>query len=106
MTKNGPPVYRVGRGPIAQRQMAQLMKRATEIGIGAEVAATLRAIGRFLQTQADTWGDPQYHTKLPGGVVLRAMVDPFIVKYALFEAEKAVLLLEVRAMPDHPLAFG
>jgi len=105
MTKNGPPLYRVDRVPNAERQIVKLFQRAAELGIVAEVAETLRTIIHELQTQPGAWGDPQYNTKLPGGVVFCKVLHPLIAKYALYEHDRAVLLLEIWAAPGTPLAF-
>jgi hypothetical protein len=105
MTSNGPPRYRVEPVPVAERQIAKLLQRAAQLGTMAEVIGTLRGIIRKLESQPGTWGDPQYHTHLPGGVVLRGFLKPLVVKYALFEKDRAVLLLEVWALPGHPLAL-
>jgi hypothetical protein len=105
MTTNGPPRYRVDHVPVAKLQLVKLMQRAAELGITAEVAGTLRTIVQQLETRPGKWGDPQYDTHLPGGVVLRRWLHPLIVKYAFFEMDRAVLLLEVWAVPGHPLAL-
>jgi hypothetical protein len=90
---------------VVKDQIVKLMHWAAELGIATELASTLRTIVRKLETALALWGGPQYTTHLTGGVVLRRWVDPLIVHYALFAAERVVFLLEVRAAPDHPLAL-
>jgi hypothetical protein len=104
MTTNGRLLYRVDRVPAALQQIAKLMRRAAELGSAAEVAQMLRTVVHKLETKPSTWGDPQNNTHLPGGVVMRQWLHPLIVKYVLFEMDRVVVLLEVRAVPGHTLA--
>jgi hypothetical protein len=39
----------------------------------------------------------------PGGFVLRGLHFPPIVRYAAFERERAVIILDLRVFPGHPL---
>jgi hypothetical protein len=52
------------------------------------------------------WGDPEYNTKHPGGVVCHGLDDPLLVRFAVYEAEQAVLIIEVEPLPNSPLAGG
>jgi hypothetical protein len=105
MTGNGQPRYRVEPVTGAEAQMVKLLQRAAQLDRTAKVVAALRAIVRVLETQPSGWGDPLYKTHLHGGLVLRGVQRPLVAKYALFEQDRAVLLLDVRALPGDPLGL-
>jgi hypothetical protein len=95
--------YKVGRLAVVNEQIRQLGQRAKVLGLRQEVNDALLAVLAKLETEPLTWGDPQYATRHPGGFVLRGLHFPFIVRYAAFERERAVILLDLRVFPGHPL---
>jgi hypothetical protein len=85
-------------GP-AKEQMRRLIQKGASLNRKQEVVDALNVIIRRLRTQPLEWGDPEYRTRHPGGMVVRGAKDPVFVRYAVYEDEKAVLLLKVQAMP-------
>jgi hypothetical protein len=91
------PAYKVTLvGPV-KKQMRDLHRKATTLGKHQEVVDALKAVIGHLQTGPLGWGDPQHRTRRPGGTVFHGIHGPVIARYAVFEAEKVVFLLDVRA---------
>jgi hypothetical protein len=88
-------------GP-AEEQIRALLAEAAIRGELREVLAALRATARELKTRPQDWGDPVHRTHKEGGVVYHRIFSPLLVRYAVFESEKVVWLLNVRAMPGSP----
>jgi hypothetical protein len=51
-----------------------------------------------LQADPTTWGDPEYNLHQPGACVYHGIYDPVIVKYAVFERDKVVLVMKVSVL--------
>jgi hypothetical protein len=96
--------YKVSRLEIVNEQIRQLGQRATLLGMSQEIKDALLEVVAKLETEPLTWGDPQYATRHPGGLVLRGLRFPLLVRYAAFENERAVIILHLRVFPGHPLA--
>jgi hypothetical protein len=90
-----PQGFRVDRVPEVNRQVRALGEEAARRGLRAEYLAALRRIVQRLQTDPVEWGEPEYHTALPGGLVCRGVVDPVCVQYAIYAEERAVLILNL-----------
>ena len=95
--------YQVGRLAVVNEQIRQIAQRAKQLGLRQEIEDALLAVVAKLETEALTWGDPQHATRHPGGLVLRGLHFPLIVRYAAFERERSVILLDPRVFPGHPL---
>src|SRR5579884_3236645 len=95
--------YKVSRLATVNEQIRQIGQRAKVLGMHQDVKNALLAVVAKLETEPLTWGDPQYATRHPGGFVLRGLRFPLIVRYAAFEHERAVILLDLRVFPGHPL---
>jgi hypothetical protein len=106
MADNGQSHYTVDRVPKVTEQIRQLGQRAAVLGITGELVAALHAIVRKLERKPHTWGEPIYHTQLLGGMVRQAIQSPLHVRYAVYEAQRAVLILDLKPLPSHPLAGG
>jgi hypothetical protein len=63
----------------------------------------LETIVAKLETEPLAWGDPEYATKQQGGLVLRGLLFPFIVRYVTFEQQRVVCILKIQVFPGHPL---
>ena len=53
-----------------------------------------------LQAKPSTWGDPEYNLHTPGACVYHGICDPLVVKFAVFEHERIVLVMSLRLLPD------
>src|SRR4051812_26137136 len=95
--------YRLEPTGPADEQIHTLLAKAVTSGELREVLAALRAIARQLKTRPQDWGDPVHGTHKEGGLVYRGIKSPLIVRYAAYEPEKVVWLLDVRALPDSSL---
>ncbi len=95
--------YTVDRLPEVTVQIRQLVGRAKQMGLGRQVLDALEAIVTKLETQPLEWGDPEFATKKPGGLVLHGLLFPFIVPYVTFEQQRVVYILKIRVFPRHPL---
>jgi hypothetical protein len=52
----------------------------------------------ILQTEPTTWGDPEYNLHQPGACVYHGIREPVIVKYAVFERDKVVLVMSISVL--------
>jgi hypothetical protein len=86
--------------PVAH-EIRALKASAAAAGLQEEFAAALQKMASKLQTEPLTWGDPEYHLKKPGGVVYHAVIAPVLVRYAVYETERQVVVL--RITPVSPL---
>lgn len=93
MPEPAQPPYRVDRVPPVDQQLRGLGEEAVRRGLRAEFLAALRLILRKLQDDPLEWGEPEYHTVLPGGLVCRGVCRPLCVQYVAYAAERSVLIL-------------
>jgi hypothetical protein len=92
-------LYKVDRVSKVAKQIRQLhQKLATRVGRENFVNA-LSTLHEKLQNSLDQIGEPIHNTRRRGGVVHCGPFAPFWVRFALYEEEKVVLLLELRALP-------
>jgi hypothetical protein len=98
-----PEKYTVDRLPDVTVEIRRLVGRAKHLGTGPQVLDALEAIVAKLETMPLEWGDPEYATKQPGGLVLHGVLFPFIVQYVTFPQQRVVCILKIRAFPRHPL---
>lgn len=54
--------------------------------------------GATLRRDPLQWGDPEYGTKKEGGSVCHGVMHPFLVRYVVYELEKAVCILSVESV--------
>jgi len=104
MKGNHTPTYKVGRLAIAANQVHDLVKHAAAIGFGQELNKSLKAIVTLLKSAPLTWGEPQYHTHLAGGVVRHGVLEGLSVQFVVYENQRAVVILNIAPIGDHPLA--
>jgi|GEM_PF-4507795 len=98
-----PDKFKVDRLSSVTLQIQQLVEKAKRLGMGRQILDVLESIVEKLETNPMDWGDPEYATKQPGGVVLHGVHFPLIVHYAAFEQERVVCILDIRAFPRHAL---
>jgi hypothetical protein len=90
--------YRVARMPHVAKQMRDLAKKAALLGIKAELIAALESLDEQLRSSPLALGNPVHRTKKRGGVVCVGVIEPISVRFAVFESEKAVFLLDVKPL--------
>jgi hypothetical protein len=96
--------FKVSKYSRAAAQVRALAKRAVTLGIFDQFRATVRRVQSRLENDPLSWGDPEYNTKHPGGVVHHGIDDNLLVRFAVYEAEQVVCIIEVEALPRSPLA--
>lgn len=96
--------FRLDHLSRVKEQIGQLATKAANLGILDELLDALRSVEQQLRTRPLDWGDPQFHTHKQGGRVFRALHPPLIVRYAVFEEEHVVLILDIKPLPSSPLA--
>jgi hypothetical protein len=81
-------------GVIAQIHALQV--RAKQADIEAAYVGALKQIIRHLQTHPLEWGDPEYRQKHEGSVVCHGIVEMLFVRFAVYEIEEKVHILDIR----------
>jgi hypothetical protein len=98
MLSNGQPEYKVGYLPAAKQQIHDLAAGCTDHGQKKALASALKAMLAKLQTEPSIWGDPEYNLQKPGGCVYHGIIEPVIIRYAIYEHERIVLIMSVRLL--------
>jgi hypothetical protein len=51
------------------------------------------------------WGDPEYHTAHPGGIVCHGICNPLFVRYVVYTREQSVVILKLSLItgPTRPV---
>jgi hypothetical protein len=80
---NGPE-YKIERIADVDEQIRALVQEAAAAGAADTVFQALDTMLEQLKTKPLRWGDPQFRTRKKGGLVLRAICEPLIVRYAVF----------------------
>jgi hypothetical protein len=57
-----------------------------------------------LENRPLEWGDPEYHTKQPGGLVCHGIIDPLFVRFVVYEAQKVVVIINLTPLATSPLS--
>ena len=96
MSSPSEPNYRVSRLPHVLQQIKDLVNAATSDDERQQRINVLASVYKRLEDDPSDFGDPEYRTKKTGGKIYHAILRPFIVKYALYELEKAVVILQVK----------
>lgn len=86
-----PILYRVSYTDFVRNELANLIARAKERGLEAEVREAIRAIDFRLHTFPQ-FGDPVIDLSLASGQLRIGTVPPLVVKYALYEDLRLVLV--------------
>jgi len=95
--------FQVDRIPRVDEQLRELGRRAKAAGIRPQLIEALNEVTQRLATAPQDWGDPEYNTKLPGGVVYHGIYPPLILQYVVYEAQRWVCIVNVKALPGSPL---
>jgi hypothetical protein len=94
--------YRVERLPRVDAQIRACAQQARTAGIRPQYLHALKESIRMLETQALQWGDPEYHTRHPGGIVYHAVFPPVFIHYVAYEQERKVCILDVKLLGPPP----
>ena len=90
--------YTIGRFAGIDARIQELADQAKKLGIGKPYKDAWRQILSNLQTRPMEWGDPEYNTKKPGGVVCHGIIEPVLVRFSVFESEQMVLIFDVQLL--------
>ncbi|MBI3821984.1 MAG: hypothetical protein HY289_04805 [Planctomycetes bacterium] len=96
--------YKVDRTSAVNLQLRSLADKARARRIHHAYTDALREMLNELQTRPLEWGDPEYHMKHPSGIVYHGTAWPILVRYAVYQNEKIVMIFEIRPRYDSPLA--
>ena len=89
---------RISHKPGVLEQVRALEGLAKKRGIEHLYADALKEIVRHLRTHPLDWGDPEYHLIHEGGVVCHRIVDPLVVRFAVYEMEEVAHILDIKAL--------
>ena len=84
--------------PRANQQTRDLLQKAFSLGFRDELITTLKTSHDELRSAPEALGDPAHRTRKQGGRVYGAVVEPIYIRYAVFEHEKMVFLLDVKPL--------
>src|SRR5262245_27881984 len=95
MSSNGKTHYKLRHLPKVAQEIVELTSIADAGGRKVAFLAALQELFTRLQTEPSVCGDPEYNLHKPGACVYHAIVDPALVRYAVFEHEQTVLITQV-----------
>src|SRR5438046_2541512 len=94
------PAYKVDHLSRVPHQIRQLYAQAKKKAINKPFVSALKRIRDLCREQPAKWGDPVRKTILEGGIVYRGICKPIVVDYAVFDNERAVVILNVFPFPS------
>ena len=103
MVPGGEEPFAVGQLPEVLRRVRELTEKAAILGVGNELFEAVTTVMAKLRTDPVGSGDPDYHPKKPGSCVYHIVNDPLYFRYAVYEIERVVLILEIKPLPDSSL---
>src|SRR5579884_2350862 len=96
--------YRVSTpGPVIQL-LRDWAERAVKRGLREKFTANLRAVQQGLTTEPLAWGEERYTLAGRKARVCQGAVPWLHVTYSVDEQARVVFVMEVRLMPNSPLA--
>jgi hypothetical protein len=96
--------FRISHGQQVKEQILRLHESAKKSAIEAEYVRSLKQIVRHLEEDPLGWGDPEYNLKHEESVVCHGIVKPLVARFAVFQVERVVHIIEIRALPGSPLS--
>jgi hypothetical protein len=96
--------YKVVHVRSVNEQIESLVQKASLFNRRQEVVSALEVIVHNLQARPLAYGDPEYRTRHPSGLVCHAVEPPLLARFVTYEAEKVVCSLYLQAMPHTFLA--
>jgi hypothetical protein len=97
------PEYHVDRVPYVDDQIYALAGKAATEPAKQQLTAALKTALQQLERRPLEWGDPERKTRKKGGVVCHGICAPILVRYVVFEAEHAVIILGINPLPGSGL---
>jgi hypothetical protein len=95
--------FTVDRFQHVDGQIGALGKRALARGLLQDYADALETILDKLEAEPAEWGEPYYHPHHQGSTVRHASVRSVFVEYVVFEEERVVMIMQIKAMPSSDL---
>jgi hypothetical protein len=95
--------YRIDQTRRVVKEIRNLTARATALGIRQEFFQAWHSIIEQLRSRPVEWGDPQWRIRKPGGSVCHGIASPLFVQFVVYEEERAVCILAVKAVPGSAL---
>lgn len=96
--------FKVDRMPAVNQQIRELAERAKARRIWHAYVDALKNMIDHLANNPLDWGDPEYRTKTPGGVVCHGISWPLCVHFTVFESRQVVIISDITPLPTSPLA--
>jgi hypothetical protein len=96
--------FAVDRFPRVSVQIRDLAKKAKRLGFRDEYIDALRKMMDELENRPQEWGDPEYNTRKPGGVVCHGIAGPLFVRYVVYASHQVVTIINISPLPYSPLA--
>jgi hypothetical protein len=92
--------FQVSQKPGVIEQVRRLHEVARKNGIETKYVLALKQMVQHLETRPLEWGDPEYHLIHEGSVVCHGVIDPIIVRFAVYPIEIKVYVLDIKAASD------
>ena len=99
-TSNGSIRYQVVYSELVRIELKKLIARAQERGLGPQVLDAVKEMDRLLHTRP-RFGDPLIDLALQPGQLRMGTVPPLVVKYALYEDKRLVIVTRPIATLPH-----
>lgn len=103
MVPGGEEPFAVGQLPEVLRRLRELTEKAATLGVGKELFEAVTTVMAKLRADPVGCGDPEYHPKKQGSCVYHVVRDPLYIRYAVYEIERVVLIIEIKPLPDSSL---
>jgi hypothetical protein len=81
-------------------QIRAIGQYANAIHKTREFARLLRAALHKLQSDPNEWGAPEYKAKTVNAIIRRGIIRPVVFRYAVYDDDHVVVLLNVRVFAD------
>ncbi len=102
-TSNGSIRYQVVYSELVRIELKKLIVRAQKRGLGPQVLDAVREMDRRLHNQP-RFGDPLADLSLAPGQLRIGTVSPLVVKYALYEDRRLVIVtIPIATLPHSGL---
>jgi hypothetical protein len=88
--------FQVSHKPGVIEQIRILHETAMEAGQETKYVQALKQMVKHLETHPLEWGDPEYRQIHEGSVVCHGVVDPVFVRFAVYEIEEKVYILDIK----------